>query len=65
MKNIEVEVKYYLSNYDQVKLFLDTHAEKQKIEEVQEDTYFTPAHENFLDQTPTIDKWLRIRKTNK
>ena len=61
MKNIEVEVKYYLSNYEEVKSFLDQHTTLDKADQYQKDSYFTPAHDNFLDQKPTVDRWLRIR----
>gem|GEM_PF-4570405 len=47
MKNMEIEIKYFLPNYDAVKEYLDKHAKIDKIDVMQRDRYFMPAHEDY------------------
>lgn len=61
-KRIEIEAKYSLKNINQTKELLENKGKKIEKDIIQLDTYYTPAHENFLDKTP-ISEWLRLRKT--
>ncbi len=61
-KRIEIEAKYSLNNIKQTKNTLENKGKKIEKDIIQLDTYYTPAHENFLDKTP-ISEWLRLRKT--
>lgn len=62
-KRIEIEAKFPLSNKDEAINNLNNNAKKVENDNIQNDTYFTPAHENFLEKKP-ISEWLRLRKTN-
>jgi len=59
---MEIEIKYFLPNYDAVKEYLDKHAKIDKIDVMQRDRYFMPAHEDYT-WWETIDKRLRVRVT--
>lgn len=64
-KNQEVEVKYPLYNkeivLDKIK---QMHLNHNVENEIQNDSYYVPAHRNFLEPD-IVSEWLRIRKTNK
>lgn len=62
-QNIEIEIKLPLSNPDNVRQFLNKHAEVKAQRVFQKDTYFVPAHRNFLDVQYPFE-WLRIRETS-
>lgn len=59
MKNVEVELKFPLYNYEELMQKLNSIAEGK--EEYQKDVYYTPKHRNFLEKK-TISEWLRIRE---
>jgi len=61
---MEIEIKFPLHNPEQVITKLNTIAKITKQDMQQEDTYFVPAHRNFVERDP-IKEWLRIRKTVK
>ena len=62
-KYTEIEMKFPLSNPKEMIQRLNKIA-KLKLEDVfQKDTYFIPAHRNFLDKKK-ISEWLRIRETD-
>ena len=64
-KTQEVEVKYPLLNPNKVLDILDElNAEKKVNNQYQLDIYFTPYHNNFLDNE-IVSEWLRIRKTER
>jgi len=63
LENIEVEITFPLHNSDEVIKKLKDLGLSEEKEEYQKDTYYIPAHNNFLDQKPVSD-WLRIRETN-
>lgn len=63
-KNKEIEVKFFLKNTPEVIDFLNNNARKNNHEENQTDTYFTPAHKNFLEPEYPF-QWLRIRESKK
>ncbi|MFA6503699.1 MAG: class IV adenylate cyclase [Patescibacteria group bacterium] len=61
-QDIEIEIKLPLDNPDDVRKFLDAHAEPKAKNVFQKDTYFVPAHRNFLAVEYPFE-WLRIRET--
>ena len=61
--NIEIEIKFPLKNVEQVASFLNNSAEKKTDKATQVDTYFTPAHKNFLEPNYPF-QWLRVREIN-
>lgn len=63
LKHIEVELKFPLLNSNALIEFLNLKANAEK-EEVQKDTYFTPAHRSFLSANP-VSEWLRLRESEK
>jgi len=60
--DIEIEVKFPLRNKEAVMLFLNQHAQPKTTSVVQKDTYFTPAHKNFLSNKYPYE-WLRLRES--
>ncbi len=61
----EVEVKYPLKNPDHVREVLTKlEAKSTSKAQTQEDTYYVPAHRNFLEPD-IVSEWLRIRITPK
>ena len=62
--NIEIEVKYLLQNALKVQKFLDNNAKKTLDKAWQNDTYYTPAHKNFLAVEFPF-QWLRLRESKK
>lgn len=62
--NIEIEIKFPLSNPEEVIVFLDTHGKVVSRDIFQRDTYFIPAHRNFLKVNYPFE-WLRLRETEK
>ena len=63
-KNTEIELKFSLPNPEDVINFLNINAKKIFDSTVQTDTYYTPAHKNFLDADYPY-QWLRIRESDK
>ncbi|MCL2439027.1 MAG: class IV adenylate cyclase [Alphaproteobacteria bacterium] len=59
-ENIEIEVKFALTNPDTVIAWLEKNA-KFEYESRQIDEYFNAPHRNFFGR-PTVDDWLRIRE---
>lgn len=62
LKNIEVELKFPLENYEELKKQLNSIAKPEKQNDYQKDTYYIPPHRNFIREKP-ISEWLRIRET--
>ena len=60
MKNVEIELKYPIRNSTQIIEKLNKIAEIKKRDYYQKDTYYIPAHRNFLEKKP-ISEWLRLR----
>jgi adenylate cyclase class 2 len=64
MENIEVELKFPLLNIDLLVQKLKSIAELDGEGINQKDTYYLPAHKNFLEKNP-ISEWLRLRESEK
>ncbi|MBI4093324.1 MAG: class IV adenylate cyclase [Candidatus Kerfeldbacteria bacterium] len=64
LTNVEVELTFPLLNQEALKRRLAELARPEKQQEYQKDTYYIPAHRNFLKQKP-ISEWLRVRETQK
>ena len=64
MKNIEIELKFPLLNPKELTEKLKSIAKLKKENDFQKDTYYNPAHRNFLNKKP-ISEWLRLRETGK
>ena len=62
--NKEIEVKFPLKNPEDVISFLNSKAKKEKENDFQKDTYFTPIHRNFLSVKFPYE-WLRLRESAK
>jgi len=62
--SIEIEIKLPLHNPDEVKAFLDKEAEIKAKDVMQRDTYYVPAHRDFLDRK-YVAEWLRLRESTK
>jgi len=62
-KYIEVELKFPLLNPEQLIQKLNKIAKSKQQKIFQKDTYYIPAHRNFLAKEKVIE-WLRIRETN-
>lgn len=62
-KRIEIEAKFPLLNIDETINILKKVGKKTEESIRQIDTYYTPAHINFIEQKPIV-KWLRVRKTD-
>lgn len=59
----EIEIKHRLHNPQHVLSYLQRSGAVQVTNaEFQEDTYYVPAHRNFLDEA-IISEWLRVRRT--
>lgn len=63
-KDIEIEIKFPLNNPAAVILFLDKHAQSIAKNIIQKDTYYTPAHRNFISPKYPYE-WLRLRESEK
>ena len=64
LKNIEVELKFSLVNKKELIAKLQSIAKLGKENDLQKDTYYIPAHRNFLEKLPILE-WLRLRETPK
>jgi adenylate cyclase class 2 len=62
MENFEAELKFILKSPEKAIANLSTIATLAKKDEYQKDTYYIPAHRNFLDKNP-VAEWLRVRET--
>ena len=62
--DIEIEIKFKLLNKEEVRDFLDKNGESTSKNVTQKDTYFIPAHRDFLEPEFPYE-WLRLRETNK
>jgi predicted adenylyl cyclase CyaB len=60
-KDIEIELKLPLKNGQYVADFLNKNG-KFKYENYQDDSYYNPAHRDFLENKDNVNEWLRIRK---
>jgi len=59
----EVEIKYPIQNPEEIKARLaELGAKSLSTNELQEDTYYVPAHRDFLEPR-IVSEWLRIRRT--
>jgi adenylate cyclase class 2 len=63
-KDIEIEVKFPLKNTAELAARLNSIAKLAKKDVFQKDTYFIPAHRNFLAVKRPYE-WLRLRETAK
>ncbi len=59
-KNIEIELKFKLSNTKEVVDFLSQNAEF-KYESFQHDVYYNAPNRDFLENEDNISEWLRVR----
>lgn len=64
MTNKEIEIKLPLNNVEKVKKFLNDNAKLIAKDIFQRDTYYTPAHRDFL-QAKYPFEWLRLRESTK
>lgn len=64
LKDVEVELKFPLKNHQKLVKKLNKIAKTKRKKEYQKDTYFIPAHNDFLKQDPVAD-WLRVRESEK
>ncbi|MBI3963849.1 MAG: class IV adenylate cyclase [Candidatus Kerfeldbacteria bacterium] len=62
MRDLEVELTFPLLNPEALTAFLKDRATAERSDLSQKDTYYTPAHRNFIAAKPISD-WLRIRET--
>lgn len=62
--DIEIEVKFPLKNTPRVRAFLEQKAEGLKADVVQKDTYYIPAHRDFLAPEYPFE-WPRLRETSR
>lgn len=63
-QNIEIEIKLPLHNKEEVTEFLNKNAKIKAKKVRQKDTYFTPAHKDFLDAKHPY-QFLRVRESKK
>lgn len=63
MKDVEIELRFPLKNPEEFINELNSKAEPDKKEIFQKDTYYVPAHRNFLDNKWPYE-WLRLRETS-
>jgi adenylate cyclase class 2 len=64
LKHLEIELKFPLLNRLELIEKLKSIAKLEKSEELQKDTYYNPAHRNFLSKKP-VSEWLRLRESKK
>ena len=64
LKHIEVELKFPLLNHKELIEKLKSIATLEKEGDFQKDTYFNPAHRDFLSKKP-VSEWLRLRQSKK
>jgi len=62
MENIEVELKFPLLNSEELIGKLSRLIGSGNGSELQKDTYYVPAHRNFLEKKP-VSEWLRLRES--
>ena len=62
--DIEIELKFPINNPEELAVFLDANATPKQKNVRQVDTYFTPAHRDFLAMKYPYE-WLRIREEEK
>ncbi|MCK4636104.1 MAG: class IV adenylate cyclase [Candidatus Moranbacteria bacterium] len=63
-KDIEIEIKLPLYNKEELEKFLNKNVEIKAEKLRQKDTYYTPAHKDFLDANHPY-QYLRIRESEK
>lgn len=63
-KDIEIEIKLPLNNIERVKKFLNDKAKLISKDVFQRDSYYTPAHRDFLKAKYPFE-WLRLRESDK
>lgn len=61
-QDMEIEIKFALKNPLEVSRFLDANAQPNTKSVSQKDTYFVPAHRDFLSVKYPFE-WLRIRES--
>ncbi|MFH1500973.1 MAG: class IV adenylate cyclase [archaeon] len=64
LKYKEVELKFPLLNYKELKEKLESTAKLEEKNDFQKDTYYDLPHRSFLIKRP-ISEWLRLRKSNR
>ncbi|MDD5182340.1 MAG: class IV adenylate cyclase [Candidatus Nanoarchaeia archaeon] len=64
LKHTEVELKFPLLNPNELVDRLNSIAKSDKQGNFQKDTYYNPAHRNFLSVRPVFE-WLRLRESKK
>lgn len=64
MQDIEIEIKLPLKNPEKLINELNSKAKQDGRDIFQKDSYYIPAHRNFLDNTYPYE-WLRLRETSK
>ncbi len=64
LKQVEIELKFPLLNSKELAETLHRIAKLKKQGDLQKDTYYTPAHRDFVKQKP-ISEWLRLRESKK
>ncbi len=62
-RHVECELKFPLKNVEELVEKLNKIAKPEQQNIFQKDTYYVPAHRNFLAKKK-INEWLRIRETN-
>jgi len=60
MKNIEIELKFPLLNYQTVESYLLVNG-NFTYESFQHDVYFNPPNRNFVENLDNVCEWLRLR----
>ncbi len=63
-KNIEIEIRFPLKNFVEVKEFLNQNAKLVSENVCQKDSYYIPTHRDFLAFDYPFE-WLRLRKSPK
>ena len=63
-KDIEIELKFPLLNFDETVIFLEENATPLKKNISQKDFYFIPPHRDFLSVNYPFE-WLRLRESEK
>lgn len=64
LTHVEIELKFPLLLSSEVITFLEKNASKWKSDVYQKDSYYLPAHRNFLDVYPVVER-LRVRESVK
>ncbi len=63
-QDIEIEIKLPLENPEEIKKFLNENGKLISKDVFQKDTYFVPAHRDFLNVKYPFE-WLRLRESQK